>query len=213
MNHILCLLLGMMKELDLLIVSEGKCITLHQVLMASRSRICYKCILFFAINKHSVTGNIVVLCHSRYEDKAREIITNLIKLYKKRFGQESSDWFTMEAVKEATKQVFNQVTNTIEDGKTQMNQHMVLLEGFGHHTIELARVRALVNGEPLSLYGTGFDSDKSSDDKSDSKTTTVFDLQMLFQLKPSTERESWMDDHNSIGTRTTKLTNSTTDIY
>ena len=132
---------------------------------------------------------------------------------KERFGHALSDWFTLEAVEEATKQVFNQVTNTMEDNRTQMNKEVELLESFGHHTTEAAGVHVLANEEVLTLYDTGFDSNTSSDDESDSKTTTIFDLKMLFQLKSSTEGALGMNDHTSTGIYATNLTKATTDIH
>lgn len=53
---------------------------------------------------------------------------------------------------------------------------MKLLEAFEHHTSEVARAPAIANGEGLPSYDIGFDSNTSSDEESDMKNTTVFDL-------------------------------------
>ena len=107
MKNIVLLLLKMLEELYLLINSEGESITLHQVLMALRSRVFYECTLFPAINKHSATGDIVALCHLGYTEEATKMITNLVTLCRERFGQDSAKWFIMEAVEEAMTQANN----------------------------------------------------------------------------------------------------------
>ena len=90
------------------IVSEADGeVTLHQTLMGLRSKICYDCTIFQAINKHAVTGTIMALCHSGYEEEATEVIMNLVTLYNERFGQKTTKWFTQDAVEEATIQIYD----------------------------------------------------------------------------------------------------------
>ena len=57
-----------------------------------------------------------------------------------------------------------------------MNKEMELLAAFRHHTTKADRVHALANKEALPSYDTGFDSNTSSDNESDSKIITVFEL-------------------------------------
>ena len=95
--------LGMVEELQLSIVSEGEEeITLDQVSMSLRSKICYDCTIFQAINKHVSTRNIVALCHSGYEEEANKVGANLATFCNEQFGQKTTKWFTQEAVEEAT---------------------------------------------------------------------------------------------------------------
>ena len=91
----------MIQEIDYPIDAEEENIIFHQVLMALRSRVFYKCTIFSAITKHSVAGDIMTLYHLGYRKKAIKIITNLVILYKERFGQGTAKWFTSEAVEEA----------------------------------------------------------------------------------------------------------------
>ena len=85
------ILLGMVEELQTPILSEANGeITLYQILMSLRSKICYDCTIFMAINRHTVSGNIEALCHSRYEEEANKIITNLVTLCNERFGQKTT---------------------------------------------------------------------------------------------------------------------------
>ena len=65
----------------------------------------------------------------------------------------------------------------------------------------------------LPLYDTGFNSNTSSNDESESKPETVFDFRMLFQLKPSTAGALRMNNNNSIGTCQTGKTNATMEMY
>ena len=87
----------------------------------------------------------------------------------KRFCQKTTRWFTQEAVEEAKIQVYDQVTNTIEVDKTELNAETELFTSFGDPTTEAVRRRAQANGETLPAYDGGFDSDTSSDDESESK--------------------------------------------
>ena len=69
LNKLTHIKLGMVAELQMPIVSEADGeVTLHQTLMGLRSKICYDCTIFQAINKHAVTGTITALCHSGYEE-------------------------------------------------------------------------------------------------------------------------------------------------
>ena len=63
------------------------------------------CTIFQAINKHAVSGNIEVLCHSGYTEEVNKIITNLVTLCNEKFGQQTTKRFTQEAVEEATIQM------------------------------------------------------------------------------------------------------------
>ena len=152
------------------------------------------------------------LCHSGYEEEANKIVASLIMLCNKRFSQKTTKWFTQAAVEEAKIQIYDRATNTIKVDKTKLNTEMELFASFGDHTTEVVQRRAQVNGETLPVYDGGFDNDTSSDDESESKPKTVFDLKMLFQLKPSTAAASGMNNNNSIGTCQTDLTNNTTEI-
>ena len=92
----------MVEELDIPINTEEEGeITLHQVLMLLRSKVFYECTIFSAINKHSSTGDIIALCHSGYEEEANKIVANIVTLCKEEFGQNTTPWFTQEAVEEA----------------------------------------------------------------------------------------------------------------
>ena len=160
----------MVEELQLPIEIEGEGeITLHQVLMSLRSKVCYDCTIFQAINKHASTGDIMVLCHSGYEKEVNKIVANLVTLCNEQFGLKTTKWFTQEAVEEVTIQVYDRVTNTIEVDKTRLNAEMELFASFRDHTIQVARRRAQITGETLPVYDGGFKSDTSSDDKDEPK--------------------------------------------
>ena len=90
---------------------------------------------------------------------------------------------------------------------------MELFKLVGDHTIEAAQRRTQADGEKLLPYDASFNSDTSSNDESDQKPKTKFDLRMLFQLKPSIAGASGIDNHNLIRTRATCLTNTTMEIY
>ena len=117
---------------------------------------------------------------------------------KEQFGQNTTHWFTPEAVEEARTQVYDQAINTIEDDETNFNKGITVVELFRDHTTEVERRYVQANRETLPQYDTGFNSDTSFDDESDSKLKTVFYLRMLFQLKPTSAEASGMDNHNSI---------------
>ena len=71
----------MVEELQFPIISEADGeITLHQIFMSLRSKLCYDCTIVQAINKHAISGNIMALCHSGYEEEANEIIMNIVTL-------------------------------------------------------------------------------------------------------------------------------------
>ena len=57
---------------------------------------------------------------------------------------------------------------------------MESFESFWEHTTEAAQRRIQADRETLPLFCAGFDSDTSSNDESDSKPKTIFDLRMLF---------------------------------
>ena len=71
---------------------------------------------------------------------------------------------------------------------------------------------AQANEETLSAYDGGFDSNTSSDDESEPKQKTIFELNLLFQLKLSIAGAVRMDNNNSIGTCTTEVINATIEI-
>ena len=63
----------MVEEIQIPIEIEGEGeITLHQTLMSLKSNVCYDCTIFQAINRHAITGGIIALYHSRYEDEAKK---------------------------------------------------------------------------------------------------------------------------------------------
>ena len=114
MNHITHIILGMVQDLYLPIKTETEGeINLHQVVMSLRSRVCYSCTIFQAVNKNKATGDTVAICHSGYKEEASEIIANLATLCIKRFGQKTKRWFTCEAIEEANIQTYDRVSNTI----------------------------------------------------------------------------------------------------
>ena len=82
--------LDMVEQLYMPIMTpvEGE-ITLHQVLISIRSKTNYACNIFQAVNKNAVTGIIMALCHSGYEEEANEVIMNLVTLCKERFGKKN----------------------------------------------------------------------------------------------------------------------------
>ena len=129
----------MVEELQLLIDTEEEGeITLHQVLMSLRSKVFYKCTIFSAINKHSSFDNIITLCNSGYEEEANKIVAILVMLCKEQFGQNTTPWFTQEAVEEATTQVYDRATDTIDVDKTKLNEEMEVFTSFGDHITEAA---------------------------------------------------------------------------
>ena len=73
-------------------------------------------------------------------------------------------WFTQEIVEEATIQMYDRSTNTIEVDKTKLNAATELFDSFGDHATEAAQRHAQMTGKPLLAYGGGFDSDTSSND-------------------------------------------------
>ena len=76
-------------QLPIILEADGE-ITVHQILMSLRSKLCYDCTIFQAINKYVVSGNIMTLCHSGHEEEANEIIANLVMLCNERFGQKTT---------------------------------------------------------------------------------------------------------------------------
>ena len=204
--------LGMVKDLHIPLEIEGEGeINLHQVVMSLRSSVCYNCTIFQAVNKNRVTGDIIALCHAGYEEEASEIIDNLATLCIERFGQQTKRWFSQEAIDEANMQVYDRASNTIKVDEDKLQEELDIFASFGDQYTEADRQRAEMNGETLPIYEGGFDSDTSSDDE-EPKQKKVFDLQLLIQLAPCTAGAVGMDDHNSIGTGATGLTNATRDI-
>ena len=57
--------------------------------MLLRSKTNYECTILQAVNKHAVTGTIMTLCHSGYEEEANEVMMNLVTLCKGRFGKKN----------------------------------------------------------------------------------------------------------------------------
>ena len=92
--------LDMVEELYMPIMTQAEEeITLHQVLISLRSKKNYVCTIFQAVNKHAVIGIITALCHSGYEEEANEVMMNLVRLCKERFGKKTTAWFTQDALK------------------------------------------------------------------------------------------------------------------
>ena len=69
-----------------------------------------------------------------------------------------------------------------------------------------------MSGEIIPDYNGGFERDTSSKDEDEPKPKTTLDLGLLFQLTPSLAGIGGMDDHNSIGTNATGVTNATKQI-
>ena len=102
------------------------------------------------------------------------------------------------------------MTSTIEENGNIGTKDMDLLEAFGHDMIEVARRRAVANGEVLPDSNV-FDHSISSDDNKVEQENTVFLLPQMFQLQPSIEGALGIDDQHSLATNATGLTNTTTE--
>ena len=90
MSRITHITLGMVQDLYTPIKTEAEGeINCHQVVMSLRSRVCYSCTIFQAVNKNKATGDTVAICHSEYKEEANEIIVNLAALSIERFGQKA----------------------------------------------------------------------------------------------------------------------------
>ena len=89
---------------------------------------------------------------------------------------------------------------------------MDFFTSFGDRSTEAAQRQAEANGETLPTYDGSLKSDTSYNIENESKQKTVFYLNLLFQLSPSTAGAAGMDDNNSIGTCATGVTNATTEI-
>ena len=180
--------------------------------MSLKSRVCYSCTIFQAVNKNKVTDDTVAICHSGYKEEANENIGNLATLSIERFGQKTKRWFTCEAIEEANIQIYDQVSNTIEVDEDKLKAERDLFASFGDSSTEAEQRRAETNGETLPAYDGGFESDISSDDEDEPKQKTVLDLNLLISTITKHNRYSGMDDNNSIGTCATGLPNAITEI-
>ena len=117
-----------------------------------------------------------------------------------------------DTVKDSTDQMYNRATNTIDVDKTKLNTETEVFAIFGDHATEADRLNAKMTGAIIPDYDVGFESDTSSEDEDEPKPKSTFDLGLLFQLTPNLADAGGMDDHNSIETNTTGVTNATQQI-
>ena len=133
-THIQRVSLALVQALDLPVDYLGNQITLRQVLVGIQLRDYLDCNLFSFKNRV-----FYAICHTGYSKEACQVTENIVTLSREYFGPETAVWFTPEACEEASFQIFNQETSTIEEDGNKGLNNMDMLDAFGHEVIEATR--------------------------------------------------------------------------